>query len=54
MEILSLSKRTVLTYLRTGQLPGLKLGKDWRIPHQALFPFTQEEMSVARTERHLP
>jgi excisionase family DNA binding protein len=28
------SRQTMATYLRTGRVRGIKLGKDWRIPVQ--------------------
>jgi excisionase family DNA binding protein len=29
---LGVSRQTMATYLRTGRVRGIKLGKDWRIP----------------------
>jgi excisionase family DNA binding protein len=31
---LGVSRQTMGTYLRTGRVRGIKLGKDWRIPVQ--------------------
>jgi excisionase family DNA binding protein len=31
---LGVSRQTMATYLRTGRVQGIKLGKDWRIPVQ--------------------
>jgi excisionase family DNA binding protein len=31
---LGVTRQTMATYLRTGRVRGIKLGKDWRIPVQ--------------------
>jgi excisionase family DNA binding protein len=31
---LGITRQTMTTYLRTGRVRGIKLGKDWRIPKQ--------------------
>lgn len=36
---LRLSERTVLNLLRSGQLPGRKIGRAWRVTPQALREF---------------
>ena len=41
-EILKVSRRTVLRYLRAGELEGSKLNKEWRIKESDLDKFLEE------------
>ena len=42
-EILRLHPKTVQRYLRLGKLPGVKLGKAWRVPQWALLSMSKEK-----------
>jgi excisionase family DNA binding protein len=50
-EILRIHPKTVQHYLRLGKLPGIKLGKAWRVPKSALLsmakPTEPEYLSTA-------
>ena len=35
-EILQLTRRTIYTYVRTGRLRAVKLGKTWRVTPEAI------------------
>lgn len=49
--ILRLHPKTVQRYLRLGKLPGVKLGKAWRVPKQALLSIaTKEEEYLSTAE----
>lgn len=39
---LKLSEKTVLDYLREGKLPGMRVGKHWRVTRAAFETFLQE------------
>jgi excisionase family DNA binding protein len=41
-----MSRHTVLTYLRTGKLKGVKIGRSWRIREHDLKAFIQEDTLV--------
>ena len=41
-EILRIHPKTVQRYLRLGKLPGVKLGKAWRVPKSALLSIAQQ------------
>lgn len=40
-DILHCSRQTVYNYLRTGQLRGVHIGRDWRVTKQAVEDFLQ-------------
>ena len=42
-EILRIHPKTVQRYLRLGKLPGVKLGKAWRVPKSALLSMAKQE-----------
>lgn len=39
MELLSVSRRTVYTYISSGQLEAVKMGKYWRVKHEEIEKF---------------
>lgn len=41
-DILKLSRRTLYSYIKTGKLPALKIGKYWRVHHVDLENFVQK------------
>lgn len=40
-ELLQVSEKTVLNWLRAGKIPGRKVGRLWRIPHEAIIASLQ-------------
>ncbi len=44
-EILKVTKRSVYNYLKTGELKGTKLGRDYRITQKELERFIEEGTS---------
>jgi excisionase family DNA binding protein len=45
-ERLKLPVKTVLNYLRTGKLPGFRVGKHWRIKASDLESFTKPQLRL--------
>ena len=41
-EILNLKENTVKMWLRRGNLPGIKIGRDWRISAEGLTAYIEE------------
>lgn len=37
--LLKVTRRTLYTYIKTGKLPAVKIGKEWRITKEALDRF---------------
>lgn len=44
MEILYLGKNSVYNLLRSGQLKGIRLGRQWRIPKESINKMIEEKM----------
>ncbi len=42
-EILSVKESTVRHWMRAGIMPGIKIGKFWRIPEEALTKYLAEK-----------
>ena len=42
-EVLKVSERLVMEWLRTGQLVGIRLGTDWRVMEEDLYAFLQAQ-----------
>lgn len=40
-DLLQVSEKTVLNWLRTGKIPGRKVGRLWRISEEAILVFLQ-------------
>lgn len=38
-QALKITRRSVYTYIKTGKLPAVKIGKEWRITKEALDRF---------------
>ena len=38
-QALKITRRSVYTYIKTGKLPAVKIGKEWRISKEALEKF---------------
>ena len=36
VELLKIPKKTIMDHLRAGKLPGVKIGKHWRVSEEAL------------------
>jgi excisionase family DNA binding protein len=53
-QILGLQVRTVRTYIRNGRLPGVRIGKQYRILRQDLESFTAGSTTGAAGERGTP
>lgn len=47
-KIIKVSPKTVRDWLRSGQLRGLKAGKQWRILRQDLESFMQEQIRITQ------
>jgi excisionase family DNA binding protein len=50
-SILKISKRTLHRMIQTGQIPGLKVGGQWRILESRLEELVQEEENTASNAR---
>lgn len=42
VEILGITRRTIYTYLKKGQLKGIKFGKEWRFTKEEIERFLRE------------
>jgi excisionase family DNA binding protein len=40
-QILKVSQRTLYNYIKSGKLKAVKMGKYWRVSHEALKDFTE-------------
>ena len=49
-EILSISDKTMMDWLRAGKIQGVKVGKYWRIMDQDLEAFLQQNRGEPRAE----
>ena len=45
-EILQLTRRTLYTYIKNGQLKAVKIGKYWRVSEETLQQFIQNGTEV--------
>ena len=44
-EILTVKESTVRRWMRNGAMPGIKIGKFWRIPEEALEAYLESKAS---------
>lgn len=50
-EMLSVKESTVRNWMRNGTMPGIKIGKFWRVPEEALESYLEkktEEIELVR------
>lgn len=45
-EILKVSQRTLYTYIKTGKLKAVKMGKYWRVSHESLKDFIEHGTNI--------
>jgi excisionase family DNA binding protein len=48
VEILGIPKKTIMDHLRAGKLPGVKIGKHWRISEESLDKFMNTKGSKGK------
>ena len=49
-EILRIGEKTIRDLLRAGELPGVKIGKAWRIPEDALKKYIRGEWKPEKSD----
>lgn len=42
-ELTGFKKRTIVRWLQTGKLPGIKIGTQWRIKHKDFAEFLEQQ-----------
>lgn len=51
VEILGITRRTIYTYLKKGQLKGIKFGKEWRFTKEEIERFLREGTETTKKGR---